>query len=150
MIYTQSNSRVIRRILSDYAKYVFDMELDLVNGFTNRVCWDYITDVVYEMHYGRVLDIHLKPEHNIDKKTGYEILKGCYEHCKENIANFNKIRMEHITDEKVIWIAKKFCQRLRLSRYLNIPFDTEKGWEKKGRKLDKLLRKQDYDEMLRS
>jgi len=120
------------------------MELDLVKGFANRICWDYITDVVYEMHYGRVLDIHLKPEHNIDKKAGYKMLKGCYEHCKANIKNFNKIRMEQITDEKVIWIAKMFRKRLRLSRYLNIPFDTEDKWKKMNEKIDNWMNKHDH------
>ena len=136
MVYTQSNSRVTRRILSMYARYLYKHKTNVKDRIfptvDNEICANYINSVINEMKNGRVMDIPFYKALPFDKKKAYKILKGCYPHIKEHISEFNKIRMEHIMDESVIAIGKSFNSYLRLSRYKNIPFDTDEDIEKRA------------------
>lgn len=136
MVYIQSTSRVMRRILGMYSTYLYEHRTDIKDRIfktvDNTICSKYINKVVNQMHYERVMDIPFYPELPFDKKKAYKILKGCYPYIKEHIKEFNKVRMEYITDERVIEIGKLFNSYLRLSRYMNIPFDTDEDIEKRA------------------
>ncbi len=153
MVYTQSNSRVIRRILGMYSTYLYKHRTEIkdrvLKFVDNIICCKYINKVVNQMHYESVWDIPFFPELPFDKKKAYKILKGCSSYLIENIDKFNKIRMESISDKRVIEIGKQFVTLCRNSRFLNTPFDTKELRDKRDEKERKYWEKMDYESEMR-
>ncbi len=149
MVYTQSNSRVIRRILDMYSTYLYEHRTDIkdrvLKFVDNRICCRYINKVVNQMKNKSVWDIPFYPELPFDKKKAYKILKDCSSYLIENIDKFNKIRMEHISDKRVIEIGKQFVTLCRNSRFLNIPFDTKELRDKRMEEDNKYWEKMDIE-----